>query len=331
MRVVGEILPKAQWHAEVPAPANGVILTDQNVNLPSVGTWARKGTVLAVIAPPANTEFGINSIRSEYLLTKAEYERAQRLFEKQAIPQKRLDEAKLRFEAKRAGYEVISQQIDFGAAAGNGDVAAFHFHLKAPIDGVIEEIHFHLGQTVEAGQRLFAISNTKRVWLKAQIPLALIARLQSSGSVSPIGASFKVEGYEQEFHVDQLDGRLISVGSMVDEESRTVPVIFELDNPGNELKIGMFAEVAVQTTDNMETLAIPISAIFDDNGTPVSYVHVEGEAFAKRVLKTGIADRGFKQILSGISEGERVVTVGGYQVRLASLSTSVPVGHGHEH
>ena len=108
IQAVGEILPKAQWHAEVPAPTSGVILADQNVNLPSVGTRVRKGTVLAVIAPPANTESSLNSIRNEYLLAKAEFERAQRLFEKQAIPRKRLDEARLRFEAKKASYEVIA-------------------------------------------------------------------------------------------------------------------------------------------------------------------------------------------------------------------------------
>ena len=122
-----------------------------------------------------------------------------------------------------------------------------------------------------------------------------------------------------------------AIGGIVDKKSRTVPVIFELVNPDNTLKIGMFAEVSVKTGDTVETLAIPNSAIYDDNGTPVAYVHIEGEAFAKRVLQTGITDSGYTQILSGISEGERVTTVGGYQVRLASLSTSVPVGHGHEH
>lgn len=325
VKAVGEILPKAQWHAEVPALVNGVILADQNANLPSVGAWVQKGAVLAVISPPANTEAGLNNVRNEYLLAKAEFERAQRLFEKQAISQKRLDEAKLRFEAKRAGYEVIAQQVDFGAAK-NGDDNTPHFHLKAPIAGIIEEIHFHLGETVETGERLFTISNPKRVWLKANIPLALLGRVKTA-----TGASFKVEGYEQEFRTDQLNGKLISVGSIVDEKSRTVPTIFEIDNPENKLKIGMFAEVAVQTSEVEETLAIPTSAIFDDNGTPIAYVHVEGEAFAKRVLQTGISDGGFTQILSGIVAGERVVTVGGYQVRLASLSTSVPVGHGHEH
>ena len=325
VKAVGEILPKAQWHAEVPALVNGVILADQNANLPSVGAWVQKGAVLAVISPPANTEAGLNNVRNEYLLAKAEFERAQRLFEQQAISQKRLDEAKLRFEAKRAGYDVIAQQVDFGAAK-DGDNNTPHFHLKAPIAGVIEEIHFHLGETVETGKKLCTISNPKRVWLKANIPLALLARVKAA-----TGASFKVEGYEREFRVDQLNGKLISSGSMVDEKSRTVPTLFEIDNPENKLKIGMFAEVAVQTSEVEETLAIPTSAIFDDNGTPVAYVHVEGEAFAKRVLQTGISDHGFTQILSGVNEGEHIVTVGGYQVRLASLSTSVPVGHGHEH
>ncbi|OGG51766.1 MAG: hypothetical protein A3F84_24285 [Candidatus Handelsmanbacteria bacterium RIFCSPLOWO2_12_FULL_64_10] len=326
IQAVGEILPKAQWHAEVPAPTSGVILADQNVNLPSVGTRVRKGTVLAVIAPPANTESSLNSIRNEYLLAKAEFERAQRLFEKQAIPRKRLDEARLRFEAKKASYEVIAQQVDFGPVRGDSEAALLHLHLKSPIDGVIGEIHFHLGQTVEAGQKLFTITNPERIWLKAQIPLALIARAKGVS-----GASFKVEGYEQAFNVDELNGRLVSVSSTVDEKSRTVPVIFELDNPDNRLKIGMFAEVSVRTGEAVEALAVPTSAIFDDSGTPVAYVQVEGEAFAKRALKTGVVDRGFTEILSGIAQDERVVTVGGYQVRLASLSTSVPTGHGHEH
>lgn len=326
VRAVGEILPKAQWQADVPALVNGIILADQNDKLPSVGTHVQKGEILAVISPPANTETTLNSIRSEYLLAKAEYERAQRLFEKQAVPQKRVDEARLKFETKQAGYEVVAQQIDFGATKGIEGVAALHFHLKAPIDGVISEIHFRLGQSVQAGEKLFTIINPKRVWLKALIPLAFVARVKAA-----TGASFKTEGYEQEFNIDQLNGRLISNGNIVDEKSRTVEVIFELDNPDNDLKIGMFGEVAVQTGETVETLAIPTSAIFDDNGKPVAYVHIEGEAFAKRVLKTGIADHGFTQILSGITESERVVTVGGYQVRLASLSTSVPVGHGHEH
>ena len=329
VQAVGEIFPKPQWHAEVPAPVAGVVLAEQNINLPSVGTWVKKGDMLVVISPSANDEASLNAIRSEYLHAKAEYERSKRLFEKQAISRKRLHEARLKFEAKKASYDVIARQIEPSQTENDGNGTTMFsgtFHLKAPITGVIEEIDFHLGQTVETGQKLFVITNPRRILLKAHVPVARIAQVKNAHD-----ASFRVEGYEQAFRVSELNGRLLAIGSTVDEKSRTVQVIFELDNPENILKIGMFAQVSVKTGETIEALAIPNSAIFDDNGTPVAYVHVAGESFAKRVLTTGITDRGYTQILNGISEGERVVTVGGYQVRLASLSTSVPVGHGHEH
>ncbi len=329
VQAVGEIFPKPQWHVEVPAPVSGIVLAEQNLKLPSVGTWVKKGDMLAVISPSANDEAGLSTIRNEYLHAQAEYERSRRLFENQAISNKRLHTAKLNFEARKASYDVIAQQIELSHSENDGNGASMfsgYFRLKTPIEGVIEEINFHLGQTVEAGQKLFAITNPKRVLLKAHVPVARIARVKNAND-----ASFRVEGYEQEFNVSELNGRLLAISSTVDEKSRTVQIIFELDNPENILKIGMFAQVSVKTGEAIEAFAIPNSAIFDDNGTPVAYVHVEGESFAKRLLTTGITDNGFTQILSGISKGERVTTVGGYQVRLASLSTSVPSGHGHEH
>lgn len=323
---VGELLPKTQWHAEVPAPANGLILADQNALIPSIGAWVKKGSVLAVISPPANSDYSLNHIRSEYLLAKSEYERAQRLYDKQAIPEKRLEEARLKFEARKAGYDVISRQIDFGNGANQEQASTPHFHLTAPIDGFIEEINFHIGENVPAGQTLFKITNPQRLLLKASVPAARISQAKTFSD-----ASFRIEGYEREFIISELNGRLVSVGSIVSESSRTVPVYFEFDNPQNLLKIGMFVEVSLKTGEPLNTLAIPQSAIFDEDGTPVAYVHVEGESFEKRILQTGITDRGYTQVVSGVSEGERVVTVGGYQVRLASMSTSVPSGHGHEH
>lgn len=326
VHAVGEILSQPQMHAEVPAPVNGVILADQNVALPSVGQWVNKDDVLAIISPPASTETSFNSIRSDYLIAKLEYERAQRLYEQKAIPQKRLEEAKLRFETRKASYDVFARQVNFISSDEDDGLSAIHFQLRPPINGIIQEIHFHLGQNVHVGQRLFTITNPKNVLLKADVPVARIAKTKDVSD-----ASFKIEGYDQEFRVSELEGRLISISSIVNTDSRTVPVTFSLNNPGNILKIGMFAEVSVKTGDRVEALAIPNSAVFDDNGTPVAYIHVEGESFAKRTLKTGIIDSGYTQILSGISEGERVTTVGGYQIRLASLSTSVPTGHGHEH
>lgn len=323
---LGELLPKPQWHAEVPAPANGIILADQNSRLPSIGSWVKKGEVLAVISPPANSDNSLNRIRSQFLLAKSEFERAQRLYEQEAIPEKRLEEARLLYEAQKASYDVIASQIDFGNPADKKQGTFPHFHLTAPIDGYVEAVAFHIGKNVSAGEMLFKITNPRRLLLKANVPVARIAALQNTSD-----ASFRVEGNEREYQVAQLNGRLLSAGNTVDDVSRTVPVYFEFNNPENVLKIGMFAEVSVKVGKPTKTLSIPQSAVLDEDGTPVAYVHAEGESFSKRILKTGISDSGYIQILDGIAAGERVVTVGAYQVRLASLSTSLPTGHGHEH
>lgn len=324
---VGEILPKIQAHAEVPALVNGVMLPDQNTDIPSVGTWVRRGQILAVVSPAGHTDAGLSRIRKDYLLAATEYNRSRRLLEKGAISQKRLDEARLSYEAQKAGYQAIEDQVDFGGN-GSGSLAGAvaHYHVKSPIDGIVEAIHFHAGEAVEAGQRLFTVTNPERVWLQAKVPLAHVERIRHATD-----ASFRVEGYDREFDVKTLNGSVISVGSIADRASRTIPVLFELDNPDRMLKIHTFADVSVKTRDIVDALAIPIAAVYDDNGTPVAYVHAEGETFERRALRTGVSDRGYIQILDGITTGERVVTEGGYQVRLASLSTDVPTGHGHAH
>jgi cobalt-zinc-cadmium efflux system membrane fusion protein len=263
----------------------------------------------------------------DYLLAEAEYSRVQRLFEHQAIAEKRLAETRLHYQTRKASYDRIAQQVDFSTEEdAEGDMPTPHFHIEAPIDGFVEEIHVHLGQSVRAGEKLFTLTNPDRVWLKAKVPLTVYSRIEQVRD-----ASFSVEGYEGSFQVSQLNGRLISIGSAVDPITRTVPVLFEVDNPKRQLKINLFAEVALYTGDAVDGLAVPSEALIDSDGTPVLYVQVEGEAFVERSVQTGIVDGGYTQITSGLEAGEHVVVVGAYQVRLASLSTSVPTGHGHAH
>ena len=323
VQATGEILPRAQAHAEVPALVGGVIQADQNVDMPSIGTWVKKGQILAVISPPAETESTLMRIRNEYLLAQAEYQRTQRLFARQAIAEKRVEQARLYYQARKASYDRVAQQVDFSS---DDSQPSLHYHVEAPIDGYVEEIHVHLGQTVTSGEKLFTVTNPERVWLKAQVPLTQYAHI---GRVRD--ATFSVEGLERAFRVSALGGRVISVGNTIDRNTRTVPVIFEVDNPDHLLKINLFADVRVHTGEVVETLAIPSTALLDDEGTPVVYVQAEGEAFFKRPVQTGIVDGDLTQILSGLAEGEWVVTEGAYQVRLASMSSSVPTGHGHAH
>jgi multidrug efflux pump subunit AcrA (membrane-fusion protein) len=75
---------------------------------------------------------------------------------------------------------------------------------------------------------------------------------------------------------------------------------------------------------------IPVSALVEEQGIFYVYVQTEGESFQKRELKLGANDGQKVQVLSGLSEGERVVTKGGYQIKLSQASGALPA-HGHEH
>ena len=125
--------------------------------------------------------------------------------------------------------------------------------------------------------------------------------------------------------------RLVTVGNVVDEQTRTIPVIWEVSNPRLELKIGMLTHLDIATGSEVEGLAVPESAVFLEENKDIVYVQVGGESFVRRIVTRGIADREWVEILDGLQEGERVVVTGGYEVALASRSTDYVADHGHVH
>ena len=129
---------------------------------------------------------------------------------------------------------------------------------------------------------------------------------------------------------DVVEGHLRSIGSMLERATHTVPVVFEVTAGQREFVFGQFAQGAVPIGRSTTALAIPNSAILDDNGTPVAYVQVGGETFERRVLTLGVTDGERTHVVAGLMLGDMVVTLGAYQVRLASLSGGDFAG-GHAH
>ncbi|MBU2491190.1 MAG: efflux RND transporter periplasmic adaptor subunit [Bacteroidetes bacterium] len=313
----GEIKPKLEYFAKIVSPLSGIVLNKNNSNLKSIGAFVKKGEVLLNISPSADASLNIQEIKNNFLLAKSEYERAQNLYEKKAVPQKRLHEAKFDFESKQLSYNSLADQIKI---TENG------YSIISPIDGYIEMINFNLGDQINSGRELFTVINPNRLILKANVPST-----QIEAAVNSNNASFFIEGINGDFRISDLNGKKISVAAGLDEANRTIPVYFEFNNPQNKIKIGMYAEVYLMIDSGNEYLAIPESAIIDEDGLHTAYVQAEGEAFEKRILKTGITDRGYVQILEGLKVGERVVTQGAYQVRLAALSPESAIGQGHVH
>lgn len=181
------------------------------------------------------------------------------------------------------------------------------------------------GETVEEAGPLFEVIDLDRVWLVARVFEPDVPRVETART-----AWFTIEGYEQPFTVDETNARLATIGRVIDPKTRTVPVIFDLDNRDGRLRIGNFTRVVIATGAPRRVLAIPEPAIVEDAGKSVAYVMVEGEAFERRPLRLGVRSHGWVEVLEGVAHGERVVAKGAYEVRLASASGAVPA-HGHAH
>lgn len=310
----GQIVPAGGRLARLSAPVAGVVEPSGLERAPAPGQRVTKGQVLAVLTPAlGESGSAYAEARADLREAEGEHRRATRLYAVEAVPQRRVHEAEIRLAAAREALAAFG-----GTDAGRADGRIV---IRAPLAGVVASRSLVPGSRVEAGAELFTVVDPSVVWLDVRVPAAEAARVSPA---SP--ATFRVPGSDESWRVR----RTVSVGSVIDSVSRTVPVIYEVPNPGGRLKIGLHAQVAVGTGREVEGVVVPSSAILEEDGRPVAYVQPEGERFEKRAVTVGGTSGDRTLILSGISDGERVVTGAAYQVRLASLSTSVPA-HGHEH
>jgi RND family efflux transporter MFP subunit len=278
------------------------------------GAWVARGAVLALLAPSLGEGGGaaIAEARARLREAEDEHERAKRLFAVEAVPQRRVHEAEIRLAAAR---EALSGYAGGELTDGN------RIAVRAPLGGTVAARLVTPGSRVEAGAPLFDIVDASTVWLRADLPAALASAVSRTAV-----AEFRVEGATATIR----SGRLVSVGSIVDSMSRTIPVRFEVPNASGRVPIGATARVTVRSGTRERGLLIPATAVLEEDGRTIVYVQPEGERFERREVVLGPSEGGRVLVRSGIAATDRVVTGAAYQVRLASLSTAVPM-QGHEH
>ncbi|MCB9367171.1 MAG: efflux RND transporter periplasmic adaptor subunit [Calditrichaeota bacterium] len=320
-RAMGEIKPAGSREAEVIAPFAGILMPDVERGIVRPGERVTKGEHLAVLAP-STEETGWSQLLNEYRLSKAEFERSRELVESGAAAPRRLQEAELDLGQKSSRLR---------AALGGADPASLDslghtYHLTAPVTGILSDVHLRFGQHVDMGEHLFNIVDPTRVWLEVQVPVSETQRLEGIQD-----AYFTIGGYQTIYRTADLNGRLITVGGILDPVTRRVPVIFELDNPQNAFKPGSYAQVYLREGVAHESLAIPQSAVLDEDGIPVAMVQIHDEDFRKVVLKVGARDEDFVEVLSGLEENDRVVVEGAYKVKLGANQPAADAHAGHGH
>lgn len=315
IKTSGQILSAPGDEMVLVAGAGGIINFTGNKTI--VGSEVSQNTPLFTITggnlAENNLDANYKEAKANYDKTKAEFERAKELVKDKIISESAFLQAKNAFE---------NAQILFNAVAKNYSVSGQA--VRSPINGFVKNILVNEGQFVDAGTPLALVSQNKKLILQANVSQKYFSKLPTI-----ISANFKPIGTEQVFDTKMLNGKMISFGKSATTNSAFLPITFEIDNIGN-LIAGSAAEVFLKSSAIPNALVIPVMALMEEQGNFFVYVQLGGESFQKREIKIGASDGENVQVLSGVAEGERVVTKGAYQIKLSSASGELPA-HGHTH
>jgi membrane fusion protein (multidrug efflux system) len=178
--------------------------------------------------------------------------------------------------------------------------------IVSPIEGVVNLKIASLGEHVNVAPKdeILKIVQMDPLELEFFVPENWAGRIHLGSRVQ-----FTLNAFSEE----KFTATLRFISPTADPATRNVKVKAAVPNPHYRLKPGFFAEVTVQTGINPKALAIPESALFSQEGRFFAFVVQDGIAHRKEV-ETGHRFEGNVEILKGIQEGERVVTVGHEQL-----------------
>lgn len=317
--VVGSLA--AKFGADVKSEYAGIV-TDIYVN-----EWVRvkRGTPLAKI-DTREMEIIIQKARAAVEMAKAnllqtevagrradrEYDRLLKLKEVGLVTQQNLDDGQTEKEATAARVEAAKAQLK----ATEEDLQHTQTRLsktiiRSPIDGVVSFRGVNVGDLVgEMGSPrvMFKIIDTRTLELTVTVPSAEMEAVRV--------------GQPLTFSTDALSGKTFSgrvmfINPIVNDADRSVKVIAEVENSSEQLKAGVYIKGRILTGKRSGVLRIPRIALLTwDVAEKKGDVFVaEGETAKRKTVRTGSVMGDFVEVTSGLSQGEQIITRGGFNLK----------------
>lgn len=174
--------------------------------------------------------------------------------------------------------------------------------VNAPRDGIVVEKMVFQGQMVEAGAKLYRLADLATVWIQAQVyeqdlPFVKLGQEAVVSLASQPDPKFR--------------GRVTYVYPMVDDKTRTARVRMEFHNPGYFLKPGMYATVEMTSELAPSAVLVPDMAVLRSGEKNTVFVALDGGHFEPRTVVLGPrSENDMYAVLSGLKEGEQIVTSG---------------------
>lgn len=246
--------------------------------------------------------------------SKANYERSVTLRDQKLISQQEFDTAALANETDALAFDVSKQQLE-GAEARLAavELQLEYTEIRSSISGVVTERLIEVGDRVNANQEVFAVEDFTPLWARIFVPEKELSLIRV-GQVARI----RIEAFpDRDFHavVKMINPR-------VDAVSATVKVTLEVSEHAGLLRPGMFGVVYIATETHDNAVVVPKKALLRERDENRVFVIKDDFTVEKRSVQLGIAEENRVEVLSGVSQGESIVTVGqeslndGYPVKI---------------
>lgn len=307
----GQILSAQGQEATVVAASSGVVSFSRKI---AEGIEVGQGSeLLSVSAEHIQEGDPVRKAKVAYEKAKEEYERAEKLVGSQIVSQKEFAALREAYQNARLTYEAL-----LPSKSGKG-VA-----VKAPIGGFVKNCLVKEGDYVTVGQPLMTVTQMRRLVLKADVSERYYAQLPRI-----VSANFKTPYNNKVYCLENLGGKVLSFGKSSGDMSYYVPVTFEFDNRGDMVP-GAFVEVFLLSGERQGVISLPESALTEEQGLYFVYLKLDDECYKKQEVQLGTSNGERVEILSGLKDGDTVVTRGAIHVKLAAASNAIPA-HSHNH
>jgi len=243
------------------------------------------------------------------------YDSRQALYKEGAASAKDVEDASVALTQARNAYELAQRQVDLKLAeaqrdAAKGDTTSAeatygYTKITSPINGVVTDRPFNAGETPPSGAALITVMDLSQIVARAHVAQVDAAHLKAGDE-----ASISIPGQGP-----PLKAKVTLVSPALDPSSTTVEVWVQAPNPKGRVKSGISASVTMIAETVPHAIVAPAAALLTatDGVTSVIVLDTDNKPHKQKV-KVGIRDGGDVQIADGLKGGERVVTVGAFEL-----------------
>jgi len=197
--------------------------------------------------------------------------------------------------------------IDIGAEVKKGDVIAAlqSKNITASFNGVIGTRGISGTSLGSENTIMLTLDDTKKILCDLSIPEKFSSVLKKGLKIKAKFSAYKDKTYE---------GKIESVASRIDAQTRSILARAKINNENLEILPGSLLEIELLYLEE-DNLAIPDTALLMEGNKTFVYKIIENNMIKKIEVKTGVRDQGNLEVISGLSQGDKVVAEGLNKVR----------------